>query len=288
MGIAGRRHFIYFVSCEVKAKQGKTKSCFFIPLQRGRMNKTKWAALVALAVTAPTVAAQTDDSMWRVRGMVGKASWSLEPDAGTYRGKNKIEADYEYTGFGVSYVNNGFFVDALMKSADGGSYHDLTISDSMKPMFFRDEVNISIGASTSAGQFFVGYMQTDTRLYMDRWFGNRQAYDNLKLNGAYVGWGINAPALGGNFNLNFSVGGFGGKIKENAATTTEIEADMGLGLSGGASYTYFFTRDVGVSLDAKLQSYTWTFFDSSAAISTSTTDVTEKLMSYGISAIVQF
>jgi len=112
--------------------------------------------------------------------------------------------------------------------------------------------------------------------------------DTFDSTGAFAGAGVGLPALGGQFSFSGALALLKGTWKDDAPVNPFYsKADLTLGYSLNAGYTYKFTQALGVSADLRYQLYNFNFTRTSAGVDVPY-DVTEKTVSAGVRLSYQF
>jgi hypothetical protein len=92
--------------------------------------------------------------------------------------------------------------------------------------------------------------------------------------------------MGGNLGFNGAIALMSGKWADDHNPPYDNSADTTVGFSLGASYTYLFTKNVGMSVDWKFNAYSYNFALYSTTQPAYT--VTETINSFGVNLLAQF
>jgi len=198
--------------------------------------------------------ALADDGKFRIKVGVGNATYTQPWWTGT-----DIKSNYTQNLFGVSYLtSNGMFGDLSIKtSGSSAEYNAKELGWAANDLpFDRTETALTLGAVDTGGfGMFLGLMS------------NKTVIENLNYKhtqtsaGISVGLGQAIPihsGSGGTISVTGAVGFMAAKWDQKAktgGTSATWNADSAFGYSIGAGYSYFFTKNVGMSFDWKYQSY---------------------------------
>jgi hypothetical protein len=255
-------------------------------------------ALCAMAGAASQVAFAADEGLIRARVAVSNNNYSIDFDQNDPNYKNRsAKSSFAMRGIGLTAVSSGgVYLDFLTQSS-GTATHDLwntpmspwTTAPHKDLPFKRTENTLTLGFSNQvgegAGSFFLGYKQGKSELdspYGKVDFTGTWKRDEFTSAGMFFGGGFAFPAIGGQIGLNAALALMKGKWTDD--TGYNNEADITVGFSFGASYTYMFTGNFGASLDFKGAAYNYNF-------NTSTNNpytISEKIGSVGVNLLAQF
>ena len=168
-----------------------------------------------------------------------------------------ISSTYSTLGLGVTYIfPTNMFVDFSMKTSGSGAVYNaqavtsgLVASDQA---FKRAENTLTVGKPLENGmQGNVGLFTADTQFDLAQ-FGQF----SQKMTGLTAGIGKGVAVDEGRLGTIGIIGAVALLTATNKDRFgTSSTADLSYGISAGASYNYMLSKNIGVSADAKLQSY---------------------------------
>ncbi len=255
---------------------------------------TAGAVLCALTVAA-SQAAVADEGLIRLRVSEARTSYSLGFDQNAdpnYRNKT-AKSTFTMKGVGLTAVSSsGVYLD-FVTAKSGSATHDLWSNVNSTPQSFeRTESTVTLGFSGPAGEGsasgFLGYKtgESDLNAPPGAITGYTFTKDIFKSSGFFFGGGFAFPALGGNIGFNGAIAFMSGKWTDDHNPPFDNSADTTVGFSLGASYTYLFTKNVGLSVDWKFNAYSYNFALYSTSVAPYT--VTETTNALGLSLLAQF
>jgi hypothetical protein len=112
-----------------------------------------------------------------------------------------------------------------------------------------------------AGNVYIGIKGGTTTLNAKN-AGLPWTEEKLTTTGMIIGGGASFPIAGGSagsVGVNLGIGIMGANWKDNNSPAYDQDADIAVGGSLGASYTFPFSSNFGVIVDYKYQSYSYTF-----------------------------
>lgn len=266
------------------------------------MNKLAIGAVLCAMTVVASQAALADEGLIRLRATASRNSYSLGfDDNGPTGYRNKTaKATFTMKGVGLTAVSaSGVYVD-FVTAKSGSATHDLWNSFTTAPQSFeRTESALTLGFSGQAGEgsgsAFLGYKVGESKLHAPPFAPVTSTLPNTTYNftqdkftssGLFFGGGFAFPAMGGNLGFNGAIAFMSGKwTDDHSPTPYDNKADTTVGFSLGASYTYLFTKNVGVSADWRFNAYSYNFnlYSTNPAYT-----VTETINSFGVSLLAQF
>lgn len=220
-------------------------------------------------------AALAEEGVVRARLSYGLASYT-SPSAFA-----DISSGYSTLGLGVTYIfpSNKFIDFATRMSVGGASYNAGAVSGgsvaSDQP-FSRNENTLTVGMPLEYGLQGNAGLFTANTTYKLAQFGQF----SQKMTGLTAGVGKGFPL---NEGKSGAVGVNGAVALLNATHTNalgnSLSSNLSYGISMGATYNYMYTKNIGVSADAKFQSY----FIKYSALSGD-----ERILSTSVSLVGQF
>jgi hypothetical protein len=259
------------------------------------MNRLAIGAVLCAMTFVASEAAFADEGLIRLRATASRNSYSLgfDQNAGTGYKNKTAKATYTMKGVGLTAVSSsGVYLD-IVTAKSGSATHDLWSNFTSTPQSFeRKESAITLGFSSQVGEGsasgFLGYKTGESDLNAPP--GALGAYtftkDKFKSSGMFFGGGFAFPAMGGNLGFNGAIALMSGKWTDDHNPPYDNSADTTVGFSLGASYTYLFTKNVGMSVDWKFNAYSYNFALYSTTQPAYT--VTETINSFGVNLLAQF
>lgn len=249
------------------------------------MNKMiNWVVAGGIAAFAGQTFA--DEGTIRVKALYGNGTYTIDK---TLAGMQKpVESDLTLSGLSLGYIGsqNGFLIVEARSSGSGATH---TGYSSGKETFEHDDWTISGGTVTDSGlTMFLGVTGATNTIHHTKTVSAAWSKDELSTIGLFLGlsksWRLGDSGQFGAISLNGSVGFMSGDWVDDASFSAK-GADA-LGFSGGIGYQIFVSKNIGFSMDAKSQSYSWDF--TNAVSGSSLPKFKEKLTSLTISLIGQF
>ena len=258
------------------------------------------------AVAALFAQAAMADAGFKVRGGVASTTYDAEYSGfvTAYKGTSGT-AKYDATTLGLTYTTPvGIYFD-LSGSAGSGNHDSWRAITAASQSFKRNDQQFIVGiAGVGPASFYVGFKNGTTEMAAPKGV----TINNNSICGAIggtspcsLGWSkdtFNAKGLilGGGVGFPLGEDGRGGTIGVNAGLGLmkanwhddngySVDADTALGFSLGASYTYKFIPNFGMTVDAKYNKYSYDFNTASASSSFS---IGEKTTALGVNLFVTF
>ena len=233
--------------------------------------------VISVAATA-TLAATTAhaEGLLRLRAGASQTSYDLAFDGGPYKGRS-AKSTFAAPGGALSYLaENRFFVDLSGQSANGAT-HDLWTTP--QP-FSRSDFAVTAGyLSESDLSVFGGYKSATSGLTAGAGAGFSK--ETFSSTGPFAGLGYSIAAGPGRLGANVAIAYMLGEWKDDSGFKATAYT---LGASYSVTYTYMLARHVGFQADARMQNYSYTFWDATAG----NYKVSEKVTALGLGLIVQF
>ncbi|MDH4190433.1 MAG: hypothetical protein OEW21_09530 [Betaproteobacteria bacterium] len=256
------------------------------------MKKLILGATFAGFAAAASHAAFADEGVIRARLVVSSNNYELSFDDKAPYANRSAKSSYSMTGLGLTAVSaGGAYIDFVAQNS-GSAKHDLwnNLAGNPPPQAFkREEAAVTLGVSTRMGEgassAFLGY-KTGTSTLDAPPLTFTWTKDIFESSGLFFGGGFAFPALNGNIGLNGALALMSGKWTDNDVPPYNNKADTTVGFSFGASYSYMFTGNVGMSIDWKYNAYSYNFAVYSVTVPAYT--VTEKINSIGVNLLAQF
>ncbi len=229
----------------------------------------KKSILVSSLFVAAAMVSQSASAEVKIRAGSGSSTYELGGDYIT------AKSTYNPTAVGVTYSsdiasNSGWYVD--MSYASGTGHHDGwakygTPSESFK----RQDFALTGGVvflnpeNGIAGNLYMGLKTGSTTLGANRsvialHYANPWSEETFDSAGVVFGGGASFPVAGGragSVGVNLGLGVMGATWKDTSGYN--VKANTAVGVSLGASYTFPFTQNFGVTADYKYQSYSYKF-----------------------------
>lgn len=250
------------------------------------MQKNIKLSLVAISLTLASSAVMAEDSIKLRAGFSNNTYTLLNGSGNTF-----AEAPITSTNLGLTFLTSDTgYIDISTSSGSADA------TKQINPVTYnvdRSDFAIVIGSNTvqSSGNvtnIYVGYKSGATTLLSPETTSYFSQKIDFEAAGLVLGGGVAIPMnFGGAFTLAGGVGLMSGdytieNIGNNDATT--YTADYTFGFSYGIGYTYPINDKVGVTVDYKGSSYTYTY----DAGLTSEFELVEKLSGFGVSLYAKF
>lgn len=226
----------------------------------------KKSLLISGMFVAATLVSQSALAEIKIRAGAGSSSYELGGDYIT------AKSTYNPTAVGLTYSsefsgNSGWYLDAGYSSGTG-KHDGWAFAGYPDRKFKRSDYALTGGVvflnqeNGIAGNFYVGIKGGTTTLGAEgvpvAW--TEETFDTA---GVIFGGGASFPVAGGragSVGVNLGLGLMSATWKDNRTVGTfEEKADTAVGGSIGASYTFPFTSNFGVTADYKYQSYSYKF-----------------------------
>jgi hypothetical protein len=221
-----------------------------------------------------------------VRAGLTSTTYDLEFDNNGPYANAKATSKYTGKNVGVTiFSDSGCYFDVSGQTS-GDATHDLWKPRPEQP-FSRDDLTLTIGVTTqsdSGSTSFFGGLKTgssELKAPPNVFSWTRDTFDS---SGVFGGVGFGVPVAGGTFGMNAAVAVMSGEWTDDAGF--QNEADYTVGYSLGVNYKYMIAPQFGISVDYKLQAYSYDFAVYSGTQPAYT--VVETLSSFGVNAILQF
>jgi len=253
---------------------------------------------VVLCATSsmPIQVAFADEDVFRARLAVARTSDSITFDNSAPAGyKSKVAHSlFLMTGIGLTGLfktERGHGYIDFVSQRSGNATHDLWSDVTAAPQSYeREESTLTLGITGTprervAVSSFIGYKTGTSTLGAAP--GALGSYtfqkDRFSTSGAIIGIGMAFPAMGGYFGLNAAIAFMRGEWSDDHSPTSyKAESKHTAGSGLGASYSYLFSKNVGMSAELKSNAYTYEF------TSPSRYTVEEVVSSFGLSLFAQF
>jgi hypothetical protein len=231
-------------------------------------------------------AAQADGAV-RVRYGIANTDYGV-----TYEdafGTEQAASSYTATNVGLTVISSGgVYFDAVVGSSEDGAKYkgDPDWFGGQTGNFVRSDTTLTVGfsqpsADGSSAAFFFGYKSGETELKVN----STNVRDLFETSGFFFGMSYGFPVGGGHFGVNGALSFMSGSWDWNGASPFKADADFTVGFSLGANYTYMFGSNVGMSVEAKYNSYTYDFgVDGNTVLFT----IDETITSVGVNLFAQF
>lgn len=244
--------------------------------------------ITALALVGAVLSSHVAQADGAVRVRYGIANNDYTVTSAGVIGDGTAAASYGSTNVGLTVISaGGAYFDAVVGSSeDGAKYKGDPNWFGQAGNFERSDTTLTIGATApnadgSSAAFFFGYKSGDTKLKQG---ATATVLDHFETSGFFFGMSYGFPVAGGHFGLNGAMSFMSGTWSYNIPVVT-ADADFTIGFSLGANYTYMFNSSLGMSVEAKYNSYTYDFLNNSGAL-VSTVD--ETITSVGLNLFAQF
>lgn len=245
----------------------------------------KKTLLISSLFVATAFMSQTAQAEVKLRAGVAGASYEL--------GGNYIVATSSYApvNIGLTFAaDNGMYFD-LSASGGSGKHDGWKRYGYSAENFKRSDASAILGASFLnqnnglATTFYVGYKTGKTTLGAEHvpqvaWYS-----ETFKTSGFVFGGGASFPIASGragSVGVNAGLGLMGATWDDD--TGFHQESKTAVGGSLGASYTYPFATNFGVTADLKYQTYNYKFENSA----TWKKNITERIYTFGVSLYTKF
>lgn len=263
----------------------------------------KKSILISSLFVATALVSQSALAEIKIRAGAGSSTYELGGDYAHAKSK------YSPTNVGLTFssdtASNGAYID--LSYSGGSGEHDgwatantpTTIcggtscgnAASAKEDFKRSDFALTGGVvflnqnNGIAGNVYVGLKTGTTTL------GAKNAVlpwteETFETTGVIFGGGASFPVAGGragSVGVNVGLGIMSATWKDNAPTPYNEKADTAVGGSLGASYTFPFTSNFGVTADVKYHSYSYKFGSAANPFT-----VSEKISTVGASLYAKF
>lgn len=237
----------------------------------------------------------------KIRVGGGSSSYQLDGDYIT------AKSDYNPTSAGITFSSdtgaNAGYVD-LSYSGGSGKHDGWKKYGTPSESFKRSDFALTGGVvflnqnNGIAGNVYVGLKTGTTTLGMNKaaLIANNLYYaanptkawseETFETTGVIFGGGASFPIAGGragSVGVNVGLGIMGATWKDNSTAGYSVKANTAVGGSLGASYTFPFSQNFGVTADLKYHSYNYKFGSSSNPFT-----VREKISNFGVSLYAKF
>lgn len=260
----------------------------------------KRTVLISSMFVAAALVSQSAFAEVKIRAGAGSSSYEL---GGDYI---KAKSSYNPTTVGITFSSdtaaNGAYIDLAYTSGSG--HHDgWAYIGNPSESFKRSDFAVTGGVvmlnqnNGVAGNVYVGLKAGNTTLgankanliaspltpYTATTAWSEETFDTA---GVIFGGGASFPVAqgrAGSVGVNVGLGIMGATWKDNSARAYNVKAKTAVGGSIGASYTFPFTQNFGVTADYKYHSYSYKFDSSSNPFT-----VNEKISSLGVVLYAKF
>lgn len=230
----------------------------------------------------------------KIRVGGGSSSYQLDGDYIT------AKSDYNPTSAGITFSSdtgaNAGYVD-FSYSGGSGKHDGWKKYGTPSESFKRTDYALTGGVvflnqnNGIAGNVYVGIKSGKTTLGANKavialYYVNPWSEETFETTGVIFGGGASFPIAGGragSVGVNVGLGIMGATWKDNSTAGYSVKADTAVGGSLGASYTFPFSQNFGVTADLKYHSYNYKFGSSSNPFT-----VREKISNFGVSLYAKF
>jgi len=248
-----------------------------------------YIAIISFLTLASSFCYATEDTY---RGRIGISQNSFN----TLWSGGELKSNYQSLNLGATYIHTtGFYGDISYKtpfSKAKWNTVELTnkqgsVNDGEDEKFNRIDTTLTLGKAFEGGwTAFVGYQDSKSKMDLPaRWvttYGSKPD-ESFNVNGYIVGGGKSFDFNEyGSISLSAAVGKMKAKLTDSVGRVNNSTG--GNGYSLGVGYNYFFTKNIGVNLEAKQQKYSYSFSNSAILLTTGN----DKMVSYGLNLIAQF
>ena len=254
------------------------------------MNGNLRTLLMAVFFVGTASVANADESGSGVlRGRLGASHNSFD----TLWSGGDLNTDYVSTNAGVTFISStGLSFDLALKKSNSANWNTRELilppigSDGEDESYDRKDYTLTVGKSFSGGwQVFAGYQKSTSDIGLPQyWVTNYQtkSSERFTVKGGFAGVGKSFAIGDGSLNLNAAVGAMKGELIDSIGSRNSSGRDSGY--SFGVSYAYYITKNFGISLDVKRQSYRYKYPNNPDIALTSGND---NMTAFGINFIVQ-
>jgi hypothetical protein len=250
------------------------------------MGKLKKSSLVAISIVGMLsgVNSIADDNLLRARAGVSYNSYDTVWSGGP------LKTDFYSLNLGASYVTQDrWYVDGSFRGSMNGTWNSVelaTPNNGKDEDYKRNDYTLTIGKGLNDNwTVFGGYQYSDSTITLPAAFisaYNTVNEETLKIGGFFVGGAKSFVVGNGSLSVNASVGAMKAELVDSIGI--KHTSDTGFGGSVGTSYSYYFTKNLGLMAEAKYQKYSYDYPASSMILTSG--DDTMKLI--GLNLIVQY
>jgi hypothetical protein len=251
-----------------------------------KMKKNINASVMAITLVFASSAVMAEDSI-KVRAGFANNNYELNLEDGS----TFVGGPVKTTNLGITFLTSETgYVDISISSGSGDSTETLY----PRPAYALDRSDFAIVFGSNklhddgkVTNMYIGYKSGETTMVSPEdasWWGNTI---NFEAAGLVVGGGLAIPVpIGGAVSLTGGLGLMSGDYSYSLTSGYAYSktADYTFGFSYGIGYTYPINNSVGVSVDYKASSYSYTF---DAGLSTEEI-LDEKISGVGVSIYAKF
>lgn len=236
----------------------------------------KKSLLISSLFVATALVSQSALAEVRIRAGAGSSTYELGGDYIT------AKSTYNPTAVGLTFSSdtgaNAGYLD-LSYSSGSGKHDGWTKYGTPSEDFKRSDFALTGGVvflnqnNGIAGNVYVGIKTGNTTLGANKAVliagpytaTNAWSEETFETAGVIFGGGASFPIASGragSVGVNLGLGIMGATWKDNSIAGYNVKADTAVGGSLGASYTFPFSSNFGVTVDYKYHSYSYNFGDS--------------------------